>query len=40
MQLLMGLGVERNDGFGDDVDPVRAAAALITVRHLLGVGQS
>jgi hypothetical protein len=40
MQLLMGLGVERNDGFADDVDPVRAAAALTTVRHLLGVGQS
>ncbi len=24
-------------GFGTDIDPVRAAAALITVRHLLGV---
>jgi hypothetical protein len=38
MQLLMGVGVERSDGFGADVDPVRSAAALTTVRHLLGVG--
>jgi hypothetical protein len=40
MQLLMGVGVERFDGFGPDVDPARAAAALITVRHLLGLGVS
>jgi hypothetical protein len=38
MRLLMGLGVERVDGFGTDVDPERAAAVLTTVRHLLGVG--
>jgi hypothetical protein len=36
----MGVGVERADGFGADVDPARAAAALTTVRHMLGVGAS
>jgi hypothetical protein len=40
MRLLMGIGVERADGFGADVDPARAAAALTTVRHMLGVGAS
>jgi hypothetical protein len=40
MRLLMGIGVERADGFGADVDPTRAAAALTTVRHMLGVGAS
>jgi hypothetical protein len=38
MRLLMGLGVERASGFGADVDPTRAAAALVTVRQMLGVG--
>ena len=38
MRLLMGLGAERTNGFGADVDPERAAAALTTVRHMLGVG--
>jgi hypothetical protein len=36
----MGAGVERSDGFGPDVDADRAAAALTTVRHLLGLGVS
>jgi len=40
MRLLMGLGVERATGFGVGVDPERAAAALITVRQMLGVGAS
>jgi hypothetical protein len=40
MRLLTGVGVDRADGFGADVDPVRAAAALTTVRHMLGVGAS
>ena len=40
MMLLMGVGVERTNGFGADVDPERAAAALATVRHMLGVGVS
>jgi hypothetical protein len=40
MRLLMGIGVERADGFGADVDPARAAGALTTVRHMLGVGAS
>jgi Family of unknown function (DUF5682) len=39
MALLMGRPVERATGFGDDVDPDRAAAVLVTVRHLLGVAQ-
>ncbi len=37
MLLLMGSGVERPDGFGTDVDPTRAAAALVTVRRMLGL---
>ena len=37
MAVLMGLGVERGGGFGDDVDPIRAAAVLRTVRHMLGL---
>jgi len=37
MAVLMGLGVERGGGFGDDVDPIRAAAVLTTVRHMLGL---
>jgi hypothetical protein len=40
MMLLMGVGVERTNGFGADVDPERAAAVLTTVRHMLGVGVS
>jgi hypothetical protein len=40
MRLLMGVGIERTDGFGADVDPARAAAALTTVRHMLGIGAS
>ena len=38
MGLLMSVGVERTGGFGDDVDPGRAAAAITTVRQMLGVG--
>lgn len=37
MSLVMGAGVAPLGGFGDDVDPVRAAAVLDTVRHLLGL---
>ena len=37
MRLLMGMGVERPVGFGADVDPTRAASALTTVRHMLGL---
>jgi hypothetical protein len=37
MAVLTGLGVTRPGGFGDDVDPERAAASLVTVRHLLGL---
>ncbi len=37
MAVLMGLGVERSSGFGDDVDPVRSAAVLVTVRRMLGL---
>jgi hypothetical protein len=37
MAVLMGLGVERSGGFGDDVDPERAAAVMATVRHMLGL---
>ncbi len=40
MRLLIGAGIERPDGFGPDVDELRAAAALTTVRHLLGLGVS
>lgn len=39
MSLLMGRSVDRVTGFGDDVDPDRAALVLVTVRHLLGVAQ-
>lgn len=39
MSLLMGRSVDRVTGFGDDVDPDRAASVLVTVRHLLGVAQ-
>ncbi len=37
MAVLMGLDVERGAGFGDDVDPRRADAAIVTVRHMLGL---
>ena len=37
MLLLTGHGIEQANGFGTDVDPVRAAAALTTVRHMLGL---
>ena len=37
MAVLMGLDVERGAGFGDDVDPRRADAAIATVRHMLGL---
>ncbi len=37
MAVLMGLGVERSVGFGDDVDPRRADASMVTVRHMLGL---
>ena len=39
MAVLMGLDVERAAGFGDDVDPRRADAAMVTVRHMLGLGR-
>ncbi len=38
MTLLMGQMATRDAGFGSDVDADRAAAALGTVRHLLGLG--
>jgi len=38
MTLLMGQMATRDVGFGNDVDPERAAAAMRTVRHLLGLG--
>jgi len=38
MTLLMGQMATREVGFGSDVDAERAAAALRTVRHLLGLG--
>ncbi len=37
MAVLMGSGVERPGGFGDDVDPERAAAVMATVRRMLGL---
>jgi hypothetical protein len=37
MAVLMGVGVGHAAGFGDDVDRRRADAALVTVRHMLGV---
>ena len=37
MMLLMGQMALRDVGFGVDVDPVRSAEALRTVRHLLGL---
>jgi len=37
MSLLTGRAMERSRPFGDDVDEERAAAALETVRHLLGI---
>jgi hypothetical protein len=37
MTLLMGQMATRDIGFGADVDPVRSAAALRTVRYLLGL---
>lgn len=37
MMLLVGHPVDRITGFGDDVDPDRAAEVLVTVRHMLGV---
>lgn len=37
MAALMGLGVERTGGFGADVDPERALAAMATVRQMLGL---
>ncbi|MDX2379916.1 MAG: DUF5682 family protein, partial [Acidimicrobiia bacterium] len=37
MRLAMGAAVVRSSGFGDDVDPDRAAAALVTVRAMLGL---
>jgi hypothetical protein len=39
MSLLTGHPIDRVTGFGDDVDADRAAAVLVTVRHLLGVAQ-
>jgi hypothetical protein len=35
--VLMGLGAAGPGGFGDDVDPERAAASLVTVRRMLGL---
>ena len=37
MSLLLGSTLVRTTGFGVDVDPARSAAALRTVRHLLGL---
>jgi hypothetical protein len=37
MAMVMGFGTERSTGFGSDVDPARAHAALVTVRRLLGL---
>jgi len=37
MTLLVAGRAVRTDMFGVDVDPSRAAAALVTVRHLLGL---
>lgn len=37
MTLLIGGSVRRSSGFGVDVDAERAAAVLVTVRHLLGI---
>jgi hypothetical protein len=37
MAVLLGLGAGRPGGFGDDVDPRRAAASLLTVRRMLGL---
>lgn len=37
MLLLLDRGRERAEGFGADVDPTRSAAALATVRHMLGL---
>jgi hypothetical protein len=37
MAVLLGLGATRSGGFGDDVDPGRAAASLLTVRRMLGL---
>jgi len=39
MAMVMGLGTERSSGFGSDVDPTRAHAALVTVRQLLGLAE-
>jgi len=39
MALLSGRAVVRSDGFGDDVDAERAAAALRTVRSMLGLAE-
>ena len=40
MSLLLGARADRSSGFGDDVDPARADAVLVTVRHLLGLAPS
>jgi len=37
MSVLMGWGMKRSSGFGDDVDPVRAQRAADTVRAMLGL---
>lgn len=37
MAMVMGISTNHSTGFGTDVDPVRAQAALITVRQLLGL---
>jgi len=40
MSLLAGRGVPRREGFGPEVDPVRAAQALATVRAMLGLPEA
>ena len=37
MALLLGVSGDRHDGFGSGVDETRAALALVTVRHMLGL---
>lgn len=37
MAMVMGISTKHSTGFGTDVDPARAQAALITVRQLLGL---
>lgn len=40
MAMLVGAALRRPGGFGADVDAERSAAALVTVRHMLGLAES